>query len=399
MKRSGTADLPLHGGHVPQWLAQRMAKLGGAIIESLVIEYGKAEVLSRMSDPFWFQSLGAVMGMDWHSSGITTSVMGALKKSVNPRSKELGIYICGGRGKHSRATPDELLKIADSTGLNGTELVRSSKLAAKVDNNAVQDGFQLYLHNFIVTDSGEWAVIQQGMNDATGYARRYHWHSANISSFTEEPHTCIVGNNRGMIMNLTDRGAVATKDAMLAISNEPFSRTVSEFSRLVLPNHHDVRAEDVDLKRLGAVLAVAHEKQLLDFDSLLLLEGAGPRTIQSLALVSEVIHGTPSRFRDPARFSFAHGGKDGHPFPVPTRVYDETLSIMNRSIEKAKLGDTEKQQALKKLSEIALKVEQDFVPNTHFDKVIEREQNDSWRYGGRTVWGKATRPDPQLNLF
>jgi hypothetical protein len=399
MKRSGTADLPLHGGHVPQWLAERMTRLGGAIVESLVIEYGKTEVLRRLSDPFWFQSLGAVMGMDWHSSGITTSVMGALKKAINPKSRELGIYICGGRGKHSRATPDELIKLSDKTGLNGTELVRNSKLTAKVDNNAVQDGFQLYLHSFIVTDTGEWAVVQQGMNGASGLARRYHWHSENIKSFTEQPHSGITGNNQGMILNLTDREASATKEAMITIANEPFERTIAEFNKLVLPNHHDVRAEDVDLKRLGAVLAVANERHLLDFDSLLLLEGAGPRTIQSLALVSEVIHGTPSRFRDPARFSFAHGGKDGHPFPVPTKIYDETINIMNNSIEKAKLGDSDKQQAIKRLNTINQIVEQDFVPNANFDKVIEKERNDSWRYGGRTVMGKVQRPNLQLNLF
>jgi hypothetical protein len=399
MKRSGTADLPLHGGYVPKWLAERMTLLGGAIIESLIIEYGKPEVLRRISDPFWFQSLGAVMGMDWHSSGITTSVMGALKKALNPKAKELGIYICGGRGKHSRKTPDELIRLSEKTGLNGTELVRNSKLTAKVDNNAIQDGFQLYLHNFIVTDTGEWAVIQQGMNNETGYARRYHWHSATIQSFTEQPHSGIVGNNQGMILNLTDHEASATKEAMLTIANEPFENTVAEMRRLVLPNHHDVRAEDVDLKRLGAVLAVANERHLLDFDSLLLLEGAGPRTIQSLALVSEVIHGTPSRFKDPARFSFAHGGKDGHPFPVPTKVYDETISIMNHSILKAKLGITDKQDAIKRLNTITYMAEQDFVPNTNFDKVIEKERNDSWRYGGRTVFGKAKRPELQLNLF
>jgi hypothetical protein len=402
MKRSGSADLPLHNGHVPKWLAERMVKLGGAIVESLVLEHGQQAVLSRMSNPFWFQSLGAVMGMDWHSSGITTSVMGALKKALNPKAHELGIYICGGRGKHSRKTPDELLKIADRTGLNGTDLVRSSKLAAKVDNNAVQDGFQLYLHNFIVTGSGEWAVIQQGMNTTNRLARRYHWHSASVKNFTEQPHTSIVGANSGMILNLTDKEAASTKEAMLTIANEPFSQTATAFNRLVLPSHHDVRAGDVDMKRLGAVLAVAQEKQLLDFDALLLLEGAGPRTIQSLALVSEVIYGTPSRFRDPARFSFAHGGKDGHPFPVPTNIYDETIQIMNNSIQKAKLGETDKQQAIKRLNIITRIVEDDFVPNDQFEKVIEQERKDSWRYGGRTVFGKAVRPkmpNMQLHLF
>src|ERR1700712_813008 len=203
MKRSGSADMPLHYGYVPQWLAERMAKLGLAVVETIVMDYGKDEVLRRLSDPFWFQSLGAVMGMDWHSSGITTSVMGALKRAVNPHSKELGIYICGGKGKFSKETPNELLKIADSTGLNGEELVRCSKLSAKADNTAVQDGFQLYTHNFIVSDAGQWTVVQQGMHTGDKTARRYHWHSDGLASFTEEPHTGICGVNQGLILNLT----------------------------------------------------------------------------------------------------------------------------------------------------------------------------------------------------
>lgn len=400
MRHSGTADLPLHGGHVPRWLAERMAKLGVAIIESLVTEYGKSEVLRRLSDPFWFQSLGAVMGMDWHSSGITTSVMGALKRSVNPRSQELGIYICGGKGKHSLQTPNELLGIADRTGMDGYAWVRSSKLTAKVDNNAVQDGFQIYLHSFIVSDEGEWAVVQQGMNDVTGYARRYHWHSPTVKSFIEEPHSSIVGDNQGMILNLTDKQAEATKQQMIALTHEKPADTLATYQKLILPAHHAVHAKDVDLKRLGAVLALAQERNVIDFETLLLLEGAGPRTIQSLALVSEVIHGTPSRFKDPARFSFAHGGKDGHPFPVPVKVYDETLQIMNRTLEKAKLGIYDKQKAIKKLSELSQRMEKDFVPNANFDKLIEKERNDSWKYGGRTAFGKAKPPaNNQLNLF
>ena len=276
MKRSGFADLPLHGGRVPPWLAERMQSLGTAIVEAIVHHYGASEFLTRISDPFWFQALGSVMGMDWHSSGITTSVLGALKRGLNPRAHELGIYLCGGRGKQSRRTPDELRAIADRTGIAGDTLVRSSRLTAKIDNNAIGDGFQLYLHSFIVTSAGEWAVVQQGMNDATGLARRYHWHSPTVRDFTCEPHT-------GM------------------------------------PDHHGVRAKDVDLERLGAVLAVSHERDLRDFASLLLTENLGPRTLQTLSLVAEVIHGTPTRFSDPARFSFALGGKDGHPFRCPSR--------------------------------------------------------------------------------
>jgi uncharacterized protein len=398
------ADLPLHYGKVPPWLFERMAKLGGAIIESLILNYGKSAVLHRLSDPAWFQALGCVLGMDWHSSGITTSVMGALKKALNPKFHELGIYVCGGKGKYSRQTPAELLALADKTGLNGTELVRSSKLSAKVDNTAIQDGFQLYLHSFVVSDEGEWAVVQQGMNDGSGMARRYHWHSAQMKSFTEEPHTFIYGQNQGLILNLTHTEAAGTKSGILSlIKEEPFA-IVSEAKKIIMPPHHEVRESDVNLKRLGTVLAVAHERELRDFDSLLLLEGLGPRTLQSLTLVSEVIHGTPARFSDPARFSFAHGGKDGHPFPVPLTIYDETISVLRDSVEKAKIGEADKQQAIKNLTIAAQQLEESFTPNTNFEKVLQKERDESYKYGGMTVFGKAKPPrrkkdSNQLDLF
>jgi len=400
MKRSGSADLPLHYGYVPKWLAERMAKLGLAVVETIVMDYGKNEVLTRISDPFWFQSLGAVMGMDWHSSGITTSVMGALKRAINPHSRELGIYICGGKGSHSRETPNELLKISEKTGLDGNHLIKCSKLSAKVDNTAIQDGFQLYTHNFILTNEGKWAVVQQGMSAQSKTARRYHWHSESLSSFVDDPHTFIYGQNNGYILNLADKQASGSRNGVMQIASEKPDKMLGEINKLVMPSHHDVRAKDVDLKRLGTVLWLAQEKKPSDFEGLLLLEGLGPRTLQSLALVSEVIHGTPSRFKDPARFSFAHGGKDGHPFPVPIKVYDETLGVLQTAIYKAKLGQTEKSEAIKRLSKIAENAEKDFVPNANFDKVIEQERNDSWRYGGRTVFGKAKPPmEMQLKLF
>ena len=407
MKRSGSADLPLHYGFVPRWLSERMAKLGLAITESIIADYGKTEVLRRLSDPFWFQSLGAVMGMDWHSSGITTSVMGALKRAVNPHSKELGIYFCGGKGKFSKETPAEILKISDVTGINGDELVRCSKLSAKVDNTAIQDGFQLYTHNFIVSDSGDWTVVQQGMNADDRTARRYHWHSQNITSFVEEPHTAIYGINKGAILNLTDAEANITRDSMLDITLEQPGQMIQQLQDLLMPAHHDVRLEDVDIKRLGAILWVAHEKQPEDFEELLLLKGVGPRTIQSLALVSEVIHGTPSRFKDPARFSFAHGGKDGHPFPVPTRVYDETISQLQNAVHKSKMGNTDKTLAIKKLHEIAARAEKDFIADNseeNYQRLIKKERDESWKYGGKTVRGNAKPPgrvnkDVQLKLF
>jgi len=400
MKRSGNADLPLHYGYVPIWLAERMAKLGLAIVEAIITEYGNQEVLRRLSDPFWFQSLGAVMGMDWHSSGITTSVMGALKRAINPHSKELGIYICGGKGKYSKQTPSELLSIANRTGLDGDHLVRCSKLSAKVDNTAIQDGFQLYLHSFILNDKGEWTVVQQGMSDSSSTARRYHWHSPAITSFVEDPHTSIHGQNRGIILNMVDKQAATSRSGVMEIAQEHPDKMLNEIKKLVMPSHHDVRANNIDLKRLGSVLWLAHEKQPADFSELLLLEGLGPRTLQSLALVSEVIYGTPSRFTDPARFSFAHGGKDGHPFPVPIKTYDETIGTLQKAVYKAKLGQTEKQEAIKCLSKIAQNAEKDFIPNSNFDELIEKERNESWRYGGRTVFGKAKPPvTPQLKLF
>jgi len=404
MKRSGTADLPLHYGHIPKWLSERMSRLGFAITEAIIEEYGTAEVLRRLSDPFWFQSLGAVMGMDWHSSGITTSVMGALKSAINPHAKELGLYICGGKGKSSRQTPQELLFYAEKNGLDGDALVRCSKLSAKVDNTAVQDGFQLYMHSFVVSTEGLWTVVQQGMQDGTSTARRYHWHSAGMTSFVEDPHTAICGVNQGAILNMAAKAASPARQAVLAMGKEDPSRMLAEVQHLVLPKHHEVKAKDVDLKRLGAMLWLTHEKQPADFEELLLLQGMGPRTLQSMALVSEIIYGTPSRFKDPARFSFAHGGKDGHPFPVPIKVYDETLSVLSKAIGKAKVGESDKLEAIRKLSELSRQAEKDFTVNEHaeanFQELLERERNASWQYGGKTIFGDARPPkDSQLKLF
>jgi uncharacterized protein len=402
MKRSGVADLPLHGGRVPAWLAERMTKLGTAISESVLYHYGHSELLSRLSDPFWFQSLGCVMGMDWHSSGITTSVMGALKRGLNPRSHELGIYVCGGRGAHSRKTPDELIAVADRTSLDGIALARISRLTAKIDNNAIADGFQLYLHSFVVSKSGEWTVVQQGMNEPSGLARRYHWHSANVRDFTNEPHTGIVGDRlcSGEIMNLVDGRATAAQAAMLNITHELPDKVLREIPRLVMPAHHDVRQPDVDIKRLGSVLAVAYERDLRDFASLLLMENLGPRTLQSLALVAEVVHGAPTRFRDPARFSFAHGGKDGHPFPVPLKTYDESLAVLRRSLHQARLGNSEKIDGFKRLESFVRDIENRGAPQADFAATLRHERKISIAVGGRTVMDdrKMTR-HAQLKLF
>ncbi len=403
MKRSGVADLPLHGGRVPAWLASRMSTLGTAIAESVLVHYGRPALLSRLSDPFWFQALGSVMGMDWHSSGITTSVMGALKRGLNPRAHELGVYICGGRGKQSRNTPGELRTIAERINLDGEALVRTSRLTARVDNNAVADGFQIYLHSFILTRDGDWAVVQQGMNEDSRLARRYHWHSSVVRDFTSEPHTAIVGEHTGTIMNLVDRQARPAQDALLAIAREDPARTLADVRaasalgasaprhltmarHLRMPRHHDVRATDVNEKRLGAVLALAHERDLRDFASFLLLEQLGPRTLQSLALVAEVVHGTPTRFNDPARFAFAHGGKDGHPFPVPLKVYDESIAVLRRALDSARLGDNEKLGGFKRLDTFTRAVEARRGPEADVAATIAHEQAISKSLGGRTVF-------------
>jgi hypothetical protein len=390
-----------------------MAKLGRAIVEVMVADFGAEEVLRRLSDPFWFQSFGAVLGMDWHSSGITTSVMGALKTSLNPISHDLGLFVCGGRGRHSRQTPNELVQIADREGLRGAELVRSSRLSAKIDNTALQDGFQLYLHSFVVTKSGEWTVIQQGMSDASATARRYHWHSLNIKSFIEEPHSSIYGENMGQILNLVHKDAARSRQGILDLAREEPIRITQEIKHLNMPAHHDVQVKDIDLKRLGAVLYLAHESGISGFEDLLLTRGLGPRTLQSLALVSEVIYGTPTRFSDPARFSFAHGGKDGHPFPVPLKVYDETIKVLNDCLSKAKVDISEKKHSFRKLHTIAKSLESDLNPDSgKFQDLIEWERANSPKYGGRTVFddkrirqnkgtdsGESVRRNNQLELF
>jgi hypothetical protein len=396
VKRSGIADLPLHYGRVPPWLAERMVALGTAITESVIHHYGRAAFLSRLSDPFWFQAFGSVLGMDWHSSGITTSVMGALKKGLNPRAHELGLYICGGRGRHSRNTPQELRALAERTSLDGDALVRISRLTARIDNNAIADGFQIYLHSFVLTSDGDWAIVQQGLNEQSRLARRYHWHSASVRDFTADPHTAIVGEHAGTVMNLVDGRARAAQDALLTIARSDPSRTIGEVRRLVMPPQHHVRAADVNEKRLGAVLALAHERELRDFASFLLLEQLGPRTLQSLALVAEVVHGAPTRFDDPARFAFAHGGKDGHPFPVPLKVYDESIAVLRRSLQAAKLGHADKLHGMKRLDAFTQAIEQRLDPRADVEAVIAHERKISPSLGGRTVFDK---PRAQLDLF
>src|SRR2546427_6799884 len=398
MGRTGSADLPLHGGRVPHWLASRMARLGAVLVEALVLEEGAHGVLRRLAHPFWFQALGCVMGMDWHSSGITTSVLGALKRGLAGRERELGVTVCGGRGRHSRRTPMELLEVGERTGIDGAALARTSRLVAKVDSALVQDGFDLYLHGFVVADDAAWTVVQQGVNAGRRQARRYHWQSEGVRSFVEEPHAAIEGHPAGAIVNLTDRRAAASRDAALELAREP-ERVLRELPRLQMPAHHEIRRSDVFLRRLHGTLAAARDAGPRDFPDLLLQPGVGARTVEALAAVAEVLHGAPCRFSDPARFSLAHGGKDGHPFPVPLKVYDRTISVLKQAVSAARLGQTEKLDAIRRLDEQARRLE-GAAAGPELEEFIESERERSHEYGGRDVSGPAQpRPQRQLALF
>lgn len=399
-KRTGSADLPLHGGRVPVWLGQRMSKLGGIITEAIVHHYGRDAFLERLAHPFWFQSFGAVMGMDWHSSGITTSVIGALKRGLAPRQSELGIYVCGGRGKHSRKTPEELRDLGNRIGIDGERLTRASRLIAKVDSAAVQDGFDLYLHGFFVTSDEKWTVVQQGMNEGKRQARRYHWHSAAVQDFVNQPHSAIDGPMQGEIINLTDRRATKAREAQLtlladigpdgivkelqALNQEPPLQ--GQLPHLIMPTHHDVRPKDVFVRRLHGTLTAAAERGPIDFPDLLLVPGVGARTVRSLAMIAEVVHGAPCRFSDPARFSLAHGGKDRHPYSVPLKVYDETIHVMKRAVQHAKLGREEELGALKRLDEQARRLEK-VATGPSLDAFIAGERLASPDLNGRSVFG------------
>jgi hypothetical protein len=413
VKRAGSADLPLHGGRVPKWLGERMTRLGAVIAEAVVHHYGRDELLRRLAHPFWFQSFGAVMGMDWHSSGITTSVIGALKRGLKPLEAELGLHVCGGRGRHSRKTPDELVAIGERVGFDGAALAQASRLVAKVDSAAVQDGFELYLHGFIVADDGKWVVVQQGMKGDARLARRYHWLSEGLKSFVDAPHAAIEGEGQGEIVNLADHRAARSRraqmDLLASLGPDGIVRKLEALDRpepagaipvaeqmtlphLIMPAHHDVRAGDVVMRRLHGSLAAAADRGPVDFADLLLVAGVGARTVSALAMVAEVVHGAPCRFSDPARFSLAHGGKDGHPFPVPLRVYDETIRVMKSAVQRARLGRDEELGALKRLDAQARQLERD-ASGASFDATVANERARSHLYGGRTVFGPAKAPE------
>ena len=411
-RRAGSADLPLHNGRVPAWLGQRMARLGAVITEAIVHHYGREEFLRRLAHPFWFQSFGAVMGLDWHSSGITTSVIGALKRGLAPLSGELGLHVCGGRGAHSRQTPQELVAIGERTGFDGAALADASRLVAKVDSAAVQDGFDLYLHGFIVTDDGKWVVVQQGMNGDSRLARRYHWLSEGLKSFVETPHAAIEGTNLGEIVNLTDVRAEASRRGQLdllrdfgpdriacevaALEGKGSAPAIPDqplLPHLVMPAHHDVRSSDVMIRRLHGALAAAAAHGPRDFAELLLVPGVGARTVRALAMVAEVVHGAPCRFADPARFSLAHGGKDRHPYSVPTKVYDKTIEVLKSAVASAKLGAEERLDAIRRLDKQSRRLER-HATGPSLPEFVADEKRLSPEYGGRSVFGWETASGP-----
>ena len=391
MINAGSMGLPLHFGKMPSWFTERMGLMGNAIVESVVDNYGKSEVLTRMSDPNWFQALGAVMGMQWNSSGVTAAVLGSLKPQINPKANDLGLYILGGKGKYGWSVPNQVRRISDKHNLNGDELAKSSQLTSRVDNNAVQDGYNLYQQYFIVTDEGEWTSITQGMNKNTRRARRYHWHSPTVKSFVETPHTGIVGEKGHPILNLTDSKADMLRTNMVGLTKEKPSEVIGHYKDIVMPNRHDVREEDVNMTRLGSVLNMAYNSDIENFEDLIMMKGVGPRTLKSLAMVSEVVHGDASRFEDPARFSFAIGGKDGRPHPIDTKAMDETIDMLQTSVDKSKLGDKDKSRAIKRLHRACVENEKGASPISFLEDLIEYEWDHAEKNGGKTFMGDVKK--------
>ena len=391
MINSGMIGMPLHFGKMPRWLTERMGKMGSAIIESVAQNYGKSEVLTRLSDPNWFQALGAVMGMQWNSSGVTASVLGSLKRKINPMASELGIYILGGKGRYGWSTPQQVKRVSDRHSLKGDELVRASQLTSRVDNNAVQDGYNLYQQYFILSDEGEWTGITQGMNKRSRRARRYHWHSPSVRSFVNDPHTAIVGERGAPILNLADSRADFARTNIVGLTKENPKEILDAYRSTSLPDHHDVRESDVNMKRLGAILQMAYNSEINNFEDLLMLKGVGPRTLKALALTSEVIHGDASRFEDPSRFSFAVGGKDGRPHPVDTESYDKTIEMLQDSVERSKLGYNDKSKALRRLHTATKEVESRYTPVAFLKDILDIEWDHAEKNGGMTFMGETVK--------
>ncbi len=349
----GSATLPLHGGRAPRWLFEKMVRLSRAIAIIIVEEFGRKELLLKLSDPFWFQAFGCVLGFDWHSSGLTTTTMGALKEGLRGAFKELGIYICGGKGKVALRTPDEILNYCDTSGLEPEGLTYASRMAAKVDNTALQDGYSIYHHSFIFTEDGDWVVVQQGMREEDGTARRYHWLSDSMRSFVEEPHKAICAERKGKVLNFVALESSETRDFIPRyVMEESVKNIVNDIDtvlHLELPKRHYITEKDIDKKRMARLLERIKAEGIKDFEGFLSMKGVGPRTLRALGLVSELIYGNKLSFRDPARFSFAHGGKDGHPYPVDRRVYERTVSYLELILRKIRESPIEKEKALKRL--------------------------------------------------
>lgn len=354
MQKTGQLDLPLHSGKAPRWLFQRMVRLARCITEVILIEFGSERFLALLSDPFWFQSFGCVLGFDWHSSGLTTTVCGSLKEALKDLP-DSGIYVCGGKGAVSRKTPSEILAKADSIVCNPDELIYASKLTAKVDNNALQDGFTLYHHCFIFTMSGRWVVIQQGMGgDKQRWARRYHWHSQELVSYVSSPHTGIACDKHFLTLNLVDKDISNTRQMIADLSQRCWDKNISDIKLLQsdvsrLPQRHQVLLNDINPKYLEKIFLKTYEFKPKDFQSLLSLEGVGAKTLRALALISELIYGAKVSFQDPARFSFAHGGKDGYPYRINLKHYEITINLLEKIVNKAKIEYTDKAKALKRL--------------------------------------------------
>ena len=391
MISSGTIGMPLHFGKVPRFLTERMGKMGDAIVESVVYNYGKSEVLTRMSDPNWFQALGAVMGMHWNSSGVTATVLGSLKQHINPKASDLGLYILGGKGKSAWNTPNQIHRVADRHGLPGTELAKSARLTNRIDNNAIQDGFNLYQQYFILSDEGEWTAISQGLNKQSRRARRYHWHSPTVRSFGDSPHTGIVGLESQRVLNLTDSTADMLRTHMVDLTKENPKIVAEAIREAELPNRHDVRKEDVNMGRLASVLDLAYNRDIEKFEDLVDLHGVGPRTLKALAMASEIIHGDATRFDDPARFAFAVGGKDGRPHPVDTESLDETIGMLQNALDRAKLGDKDKSNALRRLHTVAKAGENKGIPMDFLQDLIEHEWQNAENNGGKTFMGTVVK--------
>jgi hypothetical protein len=400
-RHTGFANLPLHPGRAPAWLFTRMARLAREIATHIVADRGPDDLLRRLSDPFWFQAFGCVLGFDWHSSGVTTTVTGALKEGLRGIENDLGVFAQGGKGATSRKTPTEILDRCQRLSVDPTPLIYASRMSAKVDSAAVQDGYQLYHHAFFFTRGGDWCVVQQGMSDATRTARRYHWLSESLLSYVEEPHHAICSDRRGPALNLVAAEHAALRNTTVELAagepgrvmdivrryahggpprprtrqhsrptdaRLPFADdetvTTAAAPTLDMPSRHALLLQDVDPKRLESVLLSTYERAPDDFETLLGLEGVGGRTLRALALVSEVIYGTPASTRDPARFAFAHGGKDGTPFPVDRATYDRTIDTLHRAMAHARIDRSDKVDALKRLSRFA-KTTEPARPDSH----------------------------------